>query len=79
METKLNKVDLEIRQGINEKTSESKVHRKQENIIRENDDMKHQNMNLKKSNEKTVIVDAEMNIEEAAKSEGKGLLLDRTL
>lgn len=80
METKLNKVDLEIRQGINEKTASKRVHRKEENIIRDDRD---NNRNFKENtspqNNKTMLVDAKIDIEQCKHEEGKGLLLDRTL
>lgn len=80
MEAKLNKVDLEIRHGINEKTSNKKVHRKEENIIRENDNS---NKNFKDNNhlteQKSMLIDAKIDIGECRHEEAKGLLLDRKL
>lgn len=79
LEAKLNKVDLEIRQKVNEDTYDHKVHKKERSIIQKDINGKEyvQYKKLNQTNEE-FIVDAEQSFENYSENYEKGLLIDRS-
>ncbi|AWZ48167.1 hypothetical protein C3495_04770 [Clostridiaceae bacterium 14S0207] len=79
MELRLNKVDLELRREINEKTKSDKVHTKDEISI--SNDLKKENKNkyyyCSEKKNKKILVDAEQYLQEFPKEIHKGLLIDK--